>query len=93
MDDFHGALIHYGYKTYPQEGSAAGMRSMKKYEVAILVNQEGKWFVDEGENSSDKTYAKFGTIVARANVTVPTLFLTPRIGILSIPITFDQNGD
>ena len=31
-------------------------------EVAILVNQQGKRFVDEGEYPSDKTYAKFGKI-------------------------------
>jgi len=37
---------------------------MKKYEVGILVNQNGKRFVDEGEYASDKTYAKFGKIVA-----------------------------
>jgi hypothetical protein len=42
----------------------AGMRSMKKYEVGILVNQQGSRFVDEGEYPSDKTYAKFGKIVA-----------------------------
>lgn len=64
MDDFHGGLIHYGYKKYPEEGSVAGMRSVKRYEKAILVNREGKRFVDEGENTSDKTYAKFGKIVA-----------------------------
>ena len=64
MDDFHGGLIHYGYKKYPEVGAMAGMRSMKKYEVGILVNQNGKRFVDEGEHRSDKTYAKFGKIVA-----------------------------
>ena len=64
MDDFHGGLIHYGYKKYLAEGAMAGMRSMKKYEVGILVNQEGKRFVDEGEHRSDKTYAKFGKMVA-----------------------------
>ena len=64
MDDFHGGLIHYGYKKYPDVGAMAGMRSMKKYEVGILVNQNGKRFVDEGEHASDKTYAKFGKIVA-----------------------------
>ncbi len=64
MDDFHGGLIHYGYKKYLEEGAMAGMRSMKKYEVGILVNQEGARFVDEGEHASDKTYAKFGKIVA-----------------------------
>jgi tricarballylate dehydrogenase len=64
MDDFHGGLIHYGYKKYPEVGATAGMRSMKKYEVGILVNQHGKRFVDEGEHASDKTYAKFGKIVA-----------------------------
>ena len=64
MDDFHGGLIHYGYKKYLAEGAMAGMRSMKKYEVAILVNQQGKRFVDEGEHPSDKTYAKFGKMVA-----------------------------
>ena len=64
MDDFHGGLIHYGYKKYPEGGALAGMRSMKKYEVGILVNQQGSRFVDEGEHPSDKTYAKFGKIVA-----------------------------
>jgi tricarballylate dehydrogenase len=64
MDDFHGGLIHYGYKKYLAEGAMAGMRSMKKYEVGILVNQLGHRFVDEGEHPSDKTYAKFGKIVA-----------------------------
>ena len=64
MDDFHGGLIHYGYKKYPEVGAMAGMRSMKKYEVGILVNQNAKRFVDEGEHASDKTYAKFGKIVA-----------------------------
>ena len=64
MDDFHGGLIHYGYKKYPEVGAMAGMRSMKKYEIGILVNQNGKRFVDEGEHASDKTYAKFGKIVA-----------------------------
>ena len=64
MDDFHGGLIHYGYKKHLAEGAMAGMRSMKKYEVGILVNQQGSRFVDEGEQASDKTYAKFGKIVA-----------------------------
>ncbi|MGH7846686.1 MAG: FAD-dependent tricarballylate dehydrogenase TcuA [Candidatus Binatia bacterium] len=64
MDDFHGGLIHYGYKKYPEIGALAGMRSMKRYEVGILINQYGKRFVDEGEHASDKTYAKFGKIVA-----------------------------
>jgi tricarballylate dehydrogenase len=64
MDDFHGGLIHYGYKKYPEVGAMAGMRSMKKYEVGILINQNAKRFVDEGEHASDKTYAKFGKIVA-----------------------------
>jgi tricarballylate dehydrogenase len=61
---FHGGLIYYGYKKFPEVGAMAGMRSMKKYEVGILVNQNGKRFVDEGEHSSEKTYAKFGKIVA-----------------------------
>ena len=64
MDDFHGGLIHYGYKQHLEVGAMAGMRSMKKYEVGILVNQQGSRFVDEGEYPSDKTYAKFGKIVA-----------------------------
>jgi tricarballylate dehydrogenase len=64
MDDFHGGLIHYGYRKYPEVGARAGMRSMKKYEIGILVNQHGARFVDEGEHASDKTYAKFGKIVA-----------------------------
>jgi tricarballylate dehydrogenase len=64
MDDFHGGLIHYGYRKYPQEGAIKGMRSVKTYEASILVNKEGRRFVDEGENTSDKTYAKFGKIIA-----------------------------
>jgi tricarballylate dehydrogenase len=64
MDDFHGGLIHYGYRKYPQEGAVKGMRSVKTYETCILVNQEGRRFIDEGENTSDKTYAKFGKIIA-----------------------------
>jgi tricarballylate dehydrogenase len=40
------------------------MRSVKKYEPGILVNRRGKRFVDEGEDSADKTYAKFGRIIA-----------------------------
>jgi tricarballylate dehydrogenase len=64
MDDFHGGLIHYGYKKYPDANAGRGMRSVKKYEKCILVNQEGKRFVDEGESTSDKTYAKFGKIIA-----------------------------
>ena len=64
MDDFHGGLIHYGYKTHPEANAGRGMRSVKKYEKCILVNQQGRRFVDEGENTSDKTYAKFGKIIA-----------------------------
>lgn len=64
MDDFHGGLIHYGYRKYPEVGATRGMRSVKKYEKSILVNQKGKRFVDEGENTADKTYAKFGKITA-----------------------------
>ena len=64
MGDFHGGLIHYGYRKYPAEGATKGMRSVKTYETCILVNQEGKRFIDEGENTSDKTYAKFGKIIA-----------------------------
>jgi tricarballylate dehydrogenase len=64
MDDFHGGLIHFGYRKYPAEGATRGMRSIKTYESCILVNEEGRRFVDEGEDSSDKTYAKFGKIIA-----------------------------
>lgn len=65
MDDFHGGLIPYAYKEHREEIERAGtgMRHIAHYEVAILVNQEGKRFVDEGEYPSDKTYAKFGKIV------------------------------
>lgn len=63
MDDFHGGLIHFGYKQHPEYGAAAGMRHIANYEVGILVNQDGRRFVDEGENTSDRTYAKFGKIV------------------------------
>lgn len=64
MDDFHGGLIHYGYRKYPKEGAVKGMRSVKLYEYCILVNQKGERFIDEGENTADKTYAKFGKIIA-----------------------------
>jgi tricarballylate dehydrogenase len=40
------------------------MRSVKRYERAILVNKNGERFVDEGEDTADKTYAKFGRIIA-----------------------------
>jgi tricarballylate dehydrogenase len=64
MDDFHGGVIHYGYRKYPKEGAERGMRSMKTYETCIIVNQKGERFFDEGENTSDKTYAKLGKITA-----------------------------
>ena len=64
MDDFHGGVIHYGYRKYPKEGAERGMRSMKTYETCIIVNQRGERFFDEGENTSDKTYAKLGKITA-----------------------------
>ena len=64
MDEYHGGLIHYGYRKYPQEGATRGMRSVKTYEACILINKEGRRFIDEGENTSDKTYAKFGKIIA-----------------------------
>jgi tricarballylate dehydrogenase len=65
MDDFHGGLIPYAYKEHREEIEKAGtgMRHIAHYEVAILVNQDGKRFVDEGEYPSDKTYAKFGKLV------------------------------
>jgi tricarballylate dehydrogenase len=40
------------------------MRSVKKYEPGILVNRLGQRFVDEGEDTADKTYAKFGRLIA-----------------------------
>jgi tricarballylate dehydrogenase len=65
MDDFHGGLIPYAYKEHREEIEKAGtgMRHIAHYEVAVLINQDGKRFVDEGEYPSDKTYAKFGKIV------------------------------
>jgi tricarballylate dehydrogenase len=65
MDDFHGGLIPYAYREHRDEIEKAGtgMRHIAHYEVAILVNQNGKRFVDEGEYPSDKTYAKFGKVV------------------------------
>ena len=64
MEGYHGGIIHYGYKKFPRVGEVKGMRSVKKYEPGILVNRLGKRFVDEGEDSADKTYAKFGRIIA-----------------------------
>jgi tricarballylate dehydrogenase len=64
MEGYHGGIIHYGYKKFPQIGEEKGMRSVKKYEPGILVNRLGKRFVDEGEDTADKTYAKFGRIIA-----------------------------
>ena len=64
MNDFHGGLIHYGYRKYPQEGATKGMRSVKLYEACVLINKDGRRFIDEGENTADKTYAKFGKIIA-----------------------------
>ena len=64
MEGYHGGIIHYGYKKFPKVGEVKGMRSVKKYEPGILVNRQGKRFVDEGEDTADKTYAKFGRIIA-----------------------------
>jgi tricarballylate dehydrogenase len=64
MEGYHGGIIHYGYKKFPSVGEVKGMRSVKKYEPGILVNRLGKRFVDEGEDTADKTYAKFGRIIA-----------------------------
>jgi tricarballylate dehydrogenase len=64
MEGYHGGIIHYGYKRFPWVGEEKGMRSVKKYEPGILVNRVGERFVDEGEDSADKTYAKFGRIIA-----------------------------
>ena len=64
MEGYHGGIIHYGYKKFPSVGAVKGMRSVKKYEPGILVNRRGKRFVDEGEDTADKTYAKFGRIIA-----------------------------
>jgi tricarballylate dehydrogenase len=64
MDGYHGGIIHLGYKDFPVVGRKKGMRSVKKYESAILVNKKGERFVDEGEDTADKTYAKFGRIIA-----------------------------
>jgi tricarballylate dehydrogenase len=64
MEGYHGGIIHYGYKKFPRIGEKKGMRSVKKYEPGILVNRLGDRFVDEGEDTADKTYAKFGRIIA-----------------------------
>ena len=64
MEGYHGGIIHYGYKKFPEVGEEKGMRSVKKYEPGILVNRLGKRFVDEGEDTADKTYAKFGRMIA-----------------------------
>jgi tricarballylate dehydrogenase len=64
MEGYHGGIIHYGYKKFPQIGEEKGMRSVKKYEPGILVNRIGERFVDEGEDTADKTYAKFGRMIA-----------------------------
>jgi tricarballylate dehydrogenase len=64
MEGYHGGIIHYGYKKFPEVGAEKGMRSVKKYEPGIIVNRAGKRFVDEGEDTADKTYAKFGRIIA-----------------------------
>ena len=64
MEGYHGGIIHYGYKKFPWVGEEKGMRSVKKYEPGILVNRDGKRFVNEGEDTADKTYAKFGRIIA-----------------------------
>ena len=64
MEGYHGGIIHYGYKKFPRVGEEKGMRSVKKYEPGILVNRNGERFVDEGEDTADKTYAKFGRIIA-----------------------------
>jgi tricarballylate dehydrogenase len=64
MDGYHGGIIHYGYSKYPEVGEEKGMRSVKRYEPGILVNRNGERFVDEGEDTADKTYAKFGRIIA-----------------------------
>jgi tricarballylate dehydrogenase len=64
MEGYHGGIIHYGYKKFPWVGEEKGMRSVKKYEPGILVNRDGERFVDEGEDTADKTYAKFGRIIA-----------------------------
>jgi tricarballylate dehydrogenase len=64
MEGYHGGIIHYGYKKFPQVGEEKGMRSVKKYEPGILVNRLGERFVDEGEDTADKAYAKFGRMIA-----------------------------
>jgi tricarballylate dehydrogenase len=64
MAGYHGGIIHYGYKKFPRVGKKKGMRSVKKYEPGIFVNRDGERFVDEGEDTADKTYAKFGRIIA-----------------------------
>jgi tricarballylate dehydrogenase len=64
MEGYHGGIIHCGYKKFPRVGEEKGMRSVKKYEPGILVNRNGERFVDEGEDTADKTYAKFGRIIA-----------------------------
>jgi tricarballylate dehydrogenase len=64
MEGYHGGIIHVGYKQFPAVGRKKRMRSVKRYERAILVNKKGERFVDEGEDTADKTYAKFGRIIA-----------------------------
>jgi tricarballylate dehydrogenase len=64
MNGYHGGIIHYGYRKFPWAARERGLRSVKRYEKAVLVNQKGIRFVDEGEYTADKTYAKFGKIIA-----------------------------
>ena len=64
MAGYHGGIIHHGYQKFPRVGAEKGMRSVKKYEPGILVNRLGQRCVDEGEDTADKTYAKFGRMIA-----------------------------
>jgi succinate dehydrogenase/fumarate reductase flavoprotein subunit len=41
MDGYHGGIIHLGYRRYPKVAAKSGMRSVKRYEKAILVNRNG----------------------------------------------------
>ncbi len=65
---WHGRLPRWDHPLRLQEisqgGRSKGDEECQKYEPGILVNRQGKRFVDEGEDTADKTYAKFGRIIA-----------------------------
>jgi hypothetical protein len=64
MEDFHGGLIHYGYKKYLADGAMAVMRSMKKYEVGILVNQQGSRIASPDSYEPWQFYVRRGPTTA-----------------------------